>query len=621
MLKKISLLITFFLTTLIVYSCAKSNTSDTAASVTQSQFSVGGTVSGLSGTLVLQNNGGDDLNLTADGSYTFSTKLSTGAAYSVTIKTNPANQLCAVGNSNGTIAGANISNVDITCGKDVYVATTGDDSNSGSGDKPLKTINAAITKAQSLSFSKVKIAAGTYSVNYQSSSHVVVVEGISLLGGYSASNWADRDISDIQNDTAHQAVIKDSSSTGGSSVSTCNRALDIGSSVTSATVIEGLYIKGGDNGAAYTCGIVMTNSNAAIKNNYINGGGGTNTYGLAVTGTSAPTIENNSIIGGDQVDTSSTGIYTEGAPVIKNNRLDGGCGGGTNSYAIYGNNSAIAEISGNYIVGGTGGNAYGVYLNTGSATKIVNNTIHVNNTTNTSGYLTGFYLTGSTEANIINNVVNINGEFSGHGPYGFRLLNDSNTRIFNNTVLIFKPETLGGLTGISVFNSSSLRIENNNLLSRNNATGGAGISENNAGSDPQTVKNNNIHGFNSLYIDEGSTSITDVSTNVSNSTTSTLAARGNVSIDMGNVSGTWLFNDVDGADNSIKTTNDNNFRLTSSTPLNIREGGLNLSGESIFPVNGSSQPVDLAGTVRTAGTTSATNISAAGWSIGAYELD
>ncbi|MCS6972224.1 MAG: hypothetical protein NZL89_04295, partial [Leptospiraceae bacterium] len=36
-------------------------------------YTVGGTVTGLSGTLVLQNNGGDDLILTADGNFTFAT--------------------------------------------------------------------------------------------------------------------------------------------------------------------------------------------------------------------------------------------------------------------------------------------------------------------------------------------------------------------------------------------------------------------------------------------------------------------------------------------------------------------------------------------------------------------
>ena len=36
-------------------------------------YSVGGGTSGLSGTVVLRDNGGDDLSLTANGSFTFAT--------------------------------------------------------------------------------------------------------------------------------------------------------------------------------------------------------------------------------------------------------------------------------------------------------------------------------------------------------------------------------------------------------------------------------------------------------------------------------------------------------------------------------------------------------------------
>ena len=41
-------------------------------------FTVGGTVSGLSGTVVLQDNGGDNLSVSANGSFTFATALPTG---------------------------------------------------------------------------------------------------------------------------------------------------------------------------------------------------------------------------------------------------------------------------------------------------------------------------------------------------------------------------------------------------------------------------------------------------------------------------------------------------------------------------------------------------------------
>ena len=61
-----------------------------------SSFTVGGSVSGLSGTVVLQDNGGDDLSVTASGPFTFATKVASGSGYAVTVKTNPSGQTCTV---------------------------------------------------------------------------------------------------------------------------------------------------------------------------------------------------------------------------------------------------------------------------------------------------------------------------------------------------------------------------------------------------------------------------------------------------------------------------------------------------------------------------------------------
>ena len=78
---------------------------------------VGGTVTGLSGSgLVLQNNGGDDLTIGANGPFTFATPLASGA-YAVTVKTQPTNppQSCAIANGSGTIGSSNITNVTVDC--------------------------------------------------------------------------------------------------------------------------------------------------------------------------------------------------------------------------------------------------------------------------------------------------------------------------------------------------------------------------------------------------------------------------------------------------------------------------------------------------------------------------
>ena len=78
-------------------------------------YSIGGTVSGLSGTVVLQDNGGDDLSVSANGSFTFGTPVASGAGYSVTVKTNPAGQTCTVSGGSGTVGSANVTSVSVSC--------------------------------------------------------------------------------------------------------------------------------------------------------------------------------------------------------------------------------------------------------------------------------------------------------------------------------------------------------------------------------------------------------------------------------------------------------------------------------------------------------------------------
>ena len=81
-------------------------------------YAIGVTVSGLNGTgLSLQVNGGGDLAITTNGAATFSTSLATGSTYSLTVKNLPVSpaQVCVVSNGSGTVAGANITNIAVSC--------------------------------------------------------------------------------------------------------------------------------------------------------------------------------------------------------------------------------------------------------------------------------------------------------------------------------------------------------------------------------------------------------------------------------------------------------------------------------------------------------------------------
>jgi large repetitive protein len=80
-------------------------------------FTVGGSVTGLSGSVVLRLNGGNDLTVNAPGSFTFATQLATGASYAVTLASQPSTQVCGPGVTNGTgaIGSANVTNVAVSC--------------------------------------------------------------------------------------------------------------------------------------------------------------------------------------------------------------------------------------------------------------------------------------------------------------------------------------------------------------------------------------------------------------------------------------------------------------------------------------------------------------------------
>jgi hypothetical protein len=107
--------------------CSVANGSGTAASAAVTnivvtcvvnKFSVSVSVSGLTGAgLVLQDNAGDDLSVSANGTASFATLVASGGPYAVTIKTSPGNppQNCAVTNATGTVASSAIINVMVAC--------------------------------------------------------------------------------------------------------------------------------------------------------------------------------------------------------------------------------------------------------------------------------------------------------------------------------------------------------------------------------------------------------------------------------------------------------------------------------------------------------------------------
>jgi hypothetical protein len=82
------------------------------------EFSIGGTVSGLNGPgLVLQNNGSDNLAIASNGPFKFPTSLPNGAPYNVIVVTQPNSptQVCIAILGVGIVAGADVTTVDVSC--------------------------------------------------------------------------------------------------------------------------------------------------------------------------------------------------------------------------------------------------------------------------------------------------------------------------------------------------------------------------------------------------------------------------------------------------------------------------------------------------------------------------
>ena len=80
---------------------------------------IGGTVTGLNGTLSLQDNGADTLMLSSNGAFTLATALANGASYNVTVSSQPVGQTCNVVNGAGTVS-TDVTSVSITCTVNTY---------------------------------------------------------------------------------------------------------------------------------------------------------------------------------------------------------------------------------------------------------------------------------------------------------------------------------------------------------------------------------------------------------------------------------------------------------------------------------------------------------------------
>jgi hypothetical protein len=98
----------------------RENVTDVEVNCSTNLYTVGGTVSGLAGTVTLLINDADPTTKNANGNFNFLTPIAKGSPYQVTVQNQPANQTCTVANGTGVIGSANINNVSVTCSTNAY---------------------------------------------------------------------------------------------------------------------------------------------------------------------------------------------------------------------------------------------------------------------------------------------------------------------------------------------------------------------------------------------------------------------------------------------------------------------------------------------------------------------
>lgn len=160
--------------------------------VTQGQYSLGGSIANLTGTVYLQNNGVGTQSFNSNGPFILSTDLTNGAAYNVTVQSQPASQTCSVANGVGLINGADVSNIAVTCATNAY--TVGGTVSGLSGTVTLLNNGAdanAITSNGIFTFLTPVAEGSPYNVTVgtqPSMQTCTIVNGSGVMGGSNVTN-------------------------------------------------------------------------------------------------------------------------------------------------------------------------------------------------------------------------------------------------------------------------------------------------------------------------------------------------------------------------------------------------------------------------------------------------
>lgn len=446
--------------------------------------------------------------------------------------------------------------------------------------------------------------------------------------------------------TASSPTLTNNTISGGTVPSGSGSSYGIENLSSSSPAISNNIISGGTSLGGYSAGVSNSLSSPTISSNTITGGESATSYGITNSSNSPVTIVGN-IIRTSSVGTGSVtyGIANSGAvstsTVISRNTIWVGSAG-NDSYGISNTGSSSPSISNNTIISGAavsaGVRSFGIYMSS-SSPAISNNTIIVGPSGSNSF---GIYMDSAVTSTLRNNVIVLTGKTANRYAIYENALAVNPTSVQNNvlydmgtggTFYTYRDVDGTGQCYSGGASSSGNCINITDLEADLNAEV-AGMASGNINQDPMFVNFPGKIDATREGADAGTTyngtantlEVTDCTNYVTNEyieydrdgtarqITACSAATGS-----GIVTFTPALSTVSVVSREVRlwgTNNTNlviNLQLKITSPCDVREGGLNLSG--LFTAdrdNITRTPTLSCGPV---------NAGATGWSIGAYERD
>jgi hypothetical protein len=422
-----------------------------------------------------------------------------------------------------------------------YVKSGASGTLEGTRGNPMAVIQNGVNGASAIGGGVVLVAQGEFTHSDNATNLVNMANGVSMYGGYSASDWETREPQTYP--TLLRDLRTDADGTNGSSTGNPYRIINYGSGIGTGTILDGFQIRiaplNSGPSSPTACAIFINNSSPIIQNNYItsndlNVGSGSNIIGIRLITGGSPDILNNTIELGRRTAPANScnnfGIYISSAtPNIQGNSIHAGESSGTTSdtYGI-----GIFTNGGGYITGNTlihGGrasrNSYGILASGAGVSVVVENNGLITGADTGAGTVLGIQLASSAAATVRSNALS---DFSGSIVVsGIHIASGSSAIISSNYI---NTGNAGSTFGLRINNDSSTATVDifNNVIIAGNTGSSYGIWFLTTASDAKIV-NNTINGGGgtnpaAVYLRAGSAAVNSTIEIVNNNLFTNLTA-------------------------------------------------------------------------------------------------